>query len=301
VRSRIWLPLFLCCRDPALMAIVSLPWYDLPETRDATDALWRAIAQHLRRAGVNFVPDTLERDLHHHEQWLHPSLMFTQACGYDVAVDHARFLRVVAAPCFVLTGCDAHHYSSFIVARDDEPAETLRDLRGKRAVVNNASSHSGTNAFRALVAPLSRDGRFFGEIVLSGSHAASATLLQAGDADVACIDCVTWGLLKLHRPEALDGLRVLAQTPYAPAPPYVTSMRYGKVFARKLQGALVNAINDPDLGDARRQLGLGGVAMLDNSAYQRVLDFENVAAEHGYLELPAPETSALTKLRMRAS
>jgi ABC-type phosphate/phosphonate transport system substrate-binding protein len=283
------------------MAIVSLPWYDLPETRDATDALWRSIAEQLRRTGMNVVPDTLERELHHHEQWLHPSLMFTQACGYDVAVDHARFLRVVAAPCFVLPGCEGHDYSSYVVVRGDDPAKALADLRGRKAVVNNASSHSGTNAFRAVIAPMAEDGRFFGEITLSGSHVASADLLQHKVADVACIDCVTWGLLMMHRPSALEGLRVLAHTPPAPAPPYVTSMRYGKVFARKLQRALANAVNDPELTEARKQLGLGGVTPLDNTAYQRILDLEELAARNHYFELPAPETSALHKLRMRAS
>jgi ABC-type phosphate/phosphonate transport system substrate-binding protein len=254
----------------------------------------------LRRGGVNLVPDTLERDLHHEEQWAHPSLMFTQACGYDVALDSGRFLRAIAAPCFLWPGCTAHYYSSFIVVRENEKARALPDLRGMRAVINQVNSHSGTNSLRALIAPLSRDGRFFSEVAESGAHLTSIGMLHDGRADVACIDCVTWGLLRQYRPEILEGLRVLSETPLAPAPPYVTSMRYGRVFSRKLQNALVRVMNDPETASLRTVLGIGSVALIDNTLYRRILDFENVAAEHGYFELPAPESSVLNKLQARA-
>lgn len=283
------------------MAIASMPWYDLPEVRKYTDDLWQAVARQLRADGVNYVPDVLERDLHHSEQWIHPSLMFTQACGYDIALDAGRFLKAIAAPCFLMPGCSAHYYSSYVVVREDLHAHELADLRGLRAVINNVSSHSGTNSFRAMIAPLSREGRFFGAVAESGAHVTSIEMLHSGHADVACIDCVTWGLLKLHRPAFLEGLAVLAQTPLAPAPPYVTSVRYGRVFSRKLQNALVRVMSNPDTTHTRAGLGIGGVALLDNTVYHRILDFEAVAAEHGYFELPAPETSVLNRLRMRAS
>ncbi|MBZ0135968.1 MAG: PhnD/SsuA/transferrin family substrate-binding protein [Planctomycetes bacterium] len=283
------------------MAIVSLPWYDLPEIRHATDAFWGAVSAQLREQGIDFAPERLEREIDHREQWVHPSLLFTQACGYDVAVDHAVHLRVVAAPCFVLPGCEAHYYSSFVLVRDDADCEELADLRDTRCAINNHTSHSGTNALRAMIAPVARDGRFFKLIQTSGSHANSLDLLRAGGVDVICIDAITHGLLSRYRPKSVKGTRVLAQTPFAPAPPFVTSMRYGKVFTRKLQNALVRAMNDPATQDTRKDLCLGGIALVDNSIYKKVLDFESVAIEHGYFELPAPDKSELTKLRMRAA
>jgi ABC-type phosphate/phosphonate transport system substrate-binding protein len=283
------------------MAIVSLPWYDLPEIRHATDAFWQAVSSELRKQGIQFAPEVLERDLTPREQWVHPSMMFTQACGYDVAVDHAVHLRVVAAPCYLLPGCDAHMYSSFVLVRDDAPCTDIAELRGLRAAINNNTSHSGTNALRALIAPISRDGRFFKSVQESGGHVNSLGLLRDGDVDVICVDAVTFGLLQHYRPAAVAGTRVLGQTPFAPAPPFVTSMRYGKVFTRKLQNALVRTLSNPDLSEMRRDLHLGGVALVDNAAYQRVLDFESVALEHGYFELPAPQQSQLTALRMRAA
>lgn len=276
------------------MAIASLPWYDLPEIRDATDQLWRAVSAACREAGIEFAPDNLERELDYREQWGHPNLMFTQCCGYDVAVDAGRSLRAIAAPRFVFGGCRDHLHSSYIVVRQDDPAWGIADLRGRRVALNNVSSHSGTNALRAVIAPFSRNGRFFGQVRLSGAHVASLNLLHDNQVDVACVDCVTWGLLEKHRPAALQGLRKIAQTPLAPVPPYVTSMRYGKVFARKLQGALERVMADPAHQATRDSLGIGGVDTVDNREYDRVLAFEALAIEHEYYELPAPAGSRLS-------
>jgi len=276
------------------MAIASLPWYDLPEIRDATDLLWRAVSASCRDSGIEFAPDNLERELDYREQWGHPALMFTQCCGYDVAVDRGRALRAIAAPRFSFEGCTGHFHSSFIVVRQDDPAWGVADLRGRRAALNNVSSHSGANALRAVIAPFSRDGRFFGEVRLSGAHVASLEMLHENRVDVACVDCVTWGLLEKHRPAALQGVRKIAQTPLAPVPPYVTSVRYGRVFARKLHAALERAIADPANAASVGALGISGISAVDNTLYDRILAFEAVAIEHEYYELPAPVGSRLS-------
>lgn len=282
------------------MAIASLPWYDLPETRHATDAFWLAVQLEMRARGIKEVPDVLERELHHHEQWGYPTLMFTQACGYDVAVDHALHLRVVAAPCFDLPGCEGHLYSSFILVKDDSKYAELTDLRGLRCAVNNQTSHSGTNALRGVIAPLSRDGKFFSSVVVSGGHTHSLKLLPESKVDVICVDCITYGLLKRYRPSAIEGTRILASTPLAPAPPFVTSMRYGKVFTRKLHRALQAVMNCAENQCVKNDLNLVGVEIVDNSEYQKILEVENSAAEHGYFELPAPNKSKLSKLQRRS-
>lgn len=283
------------------MAIASLPWYDLREVRRHTDDLWQAIAAQFRREGIHFTPTRLERELDHREQWLHPGLVFTQCCGYDVAVDHARFLRVVATPCYDLPGCVGPTYSSFILVREADQAREVADLRGYRVAINNVSSHSGNNALRALIAPLAREGRFFSSVSVSGAHAESLRRLVGGEVDAICVDCVTFGLLARYRPEAVRGVRCVAVTPQAPAPPWVTSARYGMVFARKLQRALARAFEDPETLAARRALHLAAVVPSDSAQYAPILEFEAQSIRHGYFELPAPELSELTRLQMRAA
>ncbi|MHC4839683.1 MAG: phosphate/phosphite/phosphonate ABC transporter substrate-binding protein [Planctomycetota bacterium] len=282
------------------MAIASLPWYDLPETRHATDAFWMAVKAAMLEQGIKEVPDVLERELHHHEQWGYPTLMFTQACGYDVAVDHALHLRVVAAPCFDLPGCDGHMYSSYVLVRDQSEYENLPDVSGSRCAVNNQTSHSGTNALRGVIAPLSKDGKFFSDVTISGGHTHSLRLLHENEVDVICVDCITYGLLKRYRPEAVEYTRVITTTPLAPAPPFVTSMRYGRVFTRKLHRALQEVMDCDDHECVKSDLNLTGVDVVDNAEYEQILEIESKAVEYGYFELPAPNKSQLSKLQRRS-
>ena len=75
------------------------------------------------------------------------------------------------------------------------------------------------NALRHLLAPVAAprltDGRFYAQVLLSGSHANSLALVQTGQADVCGVDCVTFANLAKHRAEAVYGLRVLARTEQA--------------------------------------------------------------------------------------
>ena len=62
----------------------SLPWYDLPEVREATDRFWACVAQNLRERGFKQVPEKLDRQLPFDQQWTSGRLLFSQACGYDI-------------------------------------------------------------------------------------------------------------------------------------------------------------------------------------------------------------------------
>lgn len=43
-------------------------------------------------------------------------------------------------------------------------------------------------------------------------------MVSAGEADVAAIDCVSFGLLRHHRPPAVASLRIIGTSALAPAP-----------------------------------------------------------------------------------
>ena len=107
-----------------------------------------------------------------------PGLLFGQCCGYDVVYGFADCLTVLATPVYDAPGCEGADYLSFVLVRADSPATALDDLKGGTCVVNGFNSHSGTNALRALVAPLSRDGRFFATVKVSGAHVDSLAMLR---------------------------------------------------------------------------------------------------------------------------
>ena len=274
--------------------IANLPWYDFPELERHTDALWTGIARHMSAHGLQ-APAQIQRDGEYDAQWRQPELLFSQACGYDVLHDHAAFLRVVATPRYRAAGCAGANYRSAIVVREKHRADSLSDLRGSTVVVNDPTSHSGTNALRALVAPLSRNGHFFKKVKVSGAHTESLSMLASQQADVASIDLVVWALCQRVRPRALEGLRMLTQTETAPAPPFVTSRSLSEEMLLRLRTSLLAAMADPVLKGAREELLLEGVEVLPDSIYGSLEDFESVALAHNYFELPAPRLSPLNR------
>ena len=196
-------------------------------------------------------------------------------------------LTPLATPCYAAPGCDGSNYRSFVLVRDDSRAMELADLRGATVAVNSFNSHSGTNALRALVAPLAENGRFFGAVRVTGAHRASLALLLAGEADVMAMDCVLHALLTMHRPAALAGTRILAATESAPAPPLVTSATASPERVALIREALLAAMADPDSVEPRAALLIAGLAVLPPAAYQRIVEIEAEALRHGYLELHA--------------
>lgn len=275
--------------------IADLPWYDLGELMFATDGWWHGIATHLRRLGVDRVPHELSREGSHAERWQHPDLLLSQACGYDVLYDAADDIVPIATPCYAAEGCEGPRYRSIVVVRSDRPERSLAELRGARVAVNEASSHSGTNALRSLVAPLSRGGRFFADVTVTGSHRDSLDAVRDRSVDVACIDTIVLALLRRARPDLVRGLRPVACSATALAPPYVTSTRTTPALRLRLQQALRAAFTDPALAAHRRALLLHDVVFLPPGSYAELEAFEEPALAAGYFELPAPVRSPLAQ------
>jgi ABC-type phosphate/phosphonate transport system substrate-binding protein len=264
------------------MSVASLPMYDLREARPAQDALWAGLRDHLERAGVSEVAAVLDQDRAGAALWSSPELLFSQCCGYDLVNTYAGALRLLATPCYLAPGCTGPRYRSLVVVAADSPARSLEDLRGAVCAINSRESHSGMNALRALVAPLSRGGRFFSEVKAIGAHSASLAMVARGEADVAAIDGVVHGLLARHRPAALAGTRALGQTASAPAPPFVTHAGASDDLVARLRAALIRTFGDPALAAARSDLLLAGIEILPARAYDRIKAFARLAARHGY-------------------
>ncbi len=267
------------------MSIASLPWYDLDEIKPATDAFWTSLAKHLRAEGFEDVPLALDRSAVYQAQWRSGRLLFSQSCGYDVRIAYAGHLEIVATPCYGAEGAGDCKYSSLVVVRDDSPCEKLEDLRGTRCLINTATSHSGMNILRAMIAPLHESGRFFSSVRVSGAHRQSLAQISRGEADVAAIDCVTYALLERHIPSLLKGTRVLCRTETVPAPPFVTRAAIAPYELVRIRAALKAAIADPEIAWARSAMLLAGCDVLPHGAYDAIVDLERLADEYGYFEI----------------
>lgn len=267
------------------MRVASMPMYDMPEVRPALDALWAGLARHLAGAGIAEVPEALVYDRALADLWHDPDLLFSQCCGSDLIDRYAGKLQPLAVPHYDVPGCEGAEYSSAIVVAEDAAATDVAQLRGAVCAINGPGSHSGMGALRALIAPLSRGGRFFSEVKVSGGHAASLEMVGRGEADVAAIDCVTYALLARYRPASIAGTRILGWTQRAPALPFVTSKRTDTDALDRLRAAMSRAFADPDLAAARRALFLEDIEALPLAAFDRIAEMWDLAVRHGYPEL----------------
>lgn len=262
----------------------SFPWYDLAEMQDANDALWDALAELLAREGIEDVPAALDRTRPHGTDHTGECL-FTQTCGYPLFTTAWQHFIVLGSPCYAVPGCVGSWHRSYLVVRADAPVRSLEDLRNTRFAINEPDSNSGMNLPRRLFAPRARDGRFFAEAIVTGSHEASATHVADGRADAAAVDCITFALLGRYRPAAIEALRIVGETASTPAPPLVTSRFTSGDDVAALRRALVELMKNKRYAEVREALFLRGVEWCDEHAYDIVLEYEREAQRLGYPNL----------------
>lgn len=252
------------------MRIASLGMYDLPALQSANDALWSGLANWLRRNGVDGVPDRLERDRPLSQIWDDPELLLAQTCGLPFATTWKGRLRYVATPCYGAPGCEGPLYRSVIVVRCDRPAQSLADLRGTVAAVNERSSNSGYELLRRAVAPLSQGVPFFGATILTGSHKESACAVAEGNADLAAIDVVTYAHLRRYCPDLTEHLLGVGWTAPSPGLPFVTAASASDELCDLLARALAWATTSVELRSACETLLLDSMSSLPLGEYRAI-------------------------------
>jgi ABC-type phosphate/phosphonate transport system substrate-binding protein len=255
--------------------------YDFSWVAAANDALWRGLGGRLRGAGIE-APEALSRGVDLHELWRDRRLIFGQTCGYPYVTALRDTVTLVATPVYAHPGCAGAYHRSFLIARKGQARRRLEDFVGARAAVNSLDSNSGMNLFRATIAPVAQGRAFFTEMTVTGSHQASLGAVVAGEADIAALDCVSFALLAEGRPDLIDRVDIVAQSPLSPALPFVTSANLARARLGEVRRALQATLADPALAAARRALGIISVALLGDGDYERVAEIEQAAIAAGY-------------------
>lgn len=259
--------------------------YDLSEIRGLTDGWWAGLRRNLGKVGIRYLPRDLLRPKLLTAHWLDESLCLSQTCGYPLTHELRDRVTLVGTPSYAVPGCRGIDYSSAILVNENATVASVDELRGGTAACNATDSHSGYNALRAMIAPLARDGRFFSEIRITGSHAGSAKAVGVGEADVCAVDAVTYALTERYAPESLEGTRLLTWSSHAPGLPYITRSTMPPVDLRQLREGIAAAFADPMLGDVRSALFLSGVECPSDSDYERIIEQEQTSKDLGYPEL----------------
>jgi ABC-type phosphate/phosphonate transport system substrate-binding protein len=267
------------------MPAFSLPMYDWPEVRDATDAWAHGMARHLRAHDFAEAPLELWRHEDQAQAWQSSDLLLSQCCGYPFTHLYASRLLPLLTPHYSVEGCSGPAYSSFVFVRSADNIRALTELRGRISAINDRTSMSGMLALKLVFAPLTENGRFFARTVETGAHARSLEAVQRGEADVCAVDAVCVALARRHRPELLAGLAEIARSPLVPGLPYVTAGHRPPAELVRMRQAIAAAFADPRLQQAREALFLSGYSPLDRSDYAIIAALERNLERHGGLEL----------------
>lgn len=224
--------------------VASLPMYDWPEARAATDAFWARLRDALRTRGIA-APDALARDAPH---WTDPGLALSQTCGMPFRLGLHADVTLVGAPDYGLDGCPPGHYRSAIVARADDARRGPGDFARARFAFNATDSQSGWAALQAALGPLDpADG------LRTGAHRASVAAVAAGLADVAAIDAVAWRFALAWEPAA-RALRVVGWTAPTPGLPMIAARGRDPAQAADAVEEAVRTLDEA----SRAALGLRG-------------------------------------------
>jgi len=264
---------------------LALPMYNnSPALAEAARALLRRVVQDLQELGWTDPMSIVEPDEDLVDFWTSPSTLLSQSCGYPLVTQLADRVSVLARPQFDIEGCEGHGYCSVVVVRAEAPVASLLDLQGLRLAINSSDSHSGMNTLRHQLAPVAAsrqvDGRFFSEVLLTGSHVNSLIWVQSQQADVCAVDMVTWHNVSTHRPETAHGLRVLTRTGQAPSLPWICNRHLSAAQqAQLLTAVLALPQREPAACAALRLTGFKPSTLAD---YRVITAMENEAAALGY-------------------
>jgi len=236
-----------------LRGLIREAGFDAPERRSLRNADLPPVPGGIRDgAGTILAPDpaTLPPDeLDLHALWLHPELLLAQTCWGPMELGLASHVIVVGQPSYDgYEGGRGGLYSSAILMRrsaksahgvaapfDDSPLIPLDRIRGKRLAYNSLDSMSGIIALARDLEALGESLDIFSERIATGAHRASIAAVAQGKADVCAIDCRSWRLAQLYKPEAADV-----------APAGWTAKRKGLPFitSKKTRGEVVAVLRD---------------------------------------------------------
>ena len=233
----------------------ALPWYRFPETQPILDAIWKDVASELRAAGVEHPPEFLDHTTPHKDLLGKASLTLSQCCGPDLFEDYAIDMVPFAAPVISAYDVAPGYYFSYIVTGKSGVTGKSAEFNSPRVVINSRTSHSGCTAVKLW---LDACGIEEYTVYESGSHSNSVRELQAGRANIAAIDALSWRFL-----DARD-LNILDNSEPVIAPPFIAGLK------STIPTDLMRPMLDRAFKRHGEPLGITGLVPITKSDYRQL-------------------------------
>ena len=215
----------------------------------------------------------------------HRRLLLGHTCGYPLVTTHQHLLRPLCVPVFAFDGCDGVNYCSVVITNRGQAAQSLADVVGQRLVINGVDSNSGMNMLRDQLLPLSPDKPFFDTTWVSGTHLDSVRAVASGKADVAAIDCITWGLLQHSHPAWIDSVKLIGYSRQTVGLPLVYPIARQRELAQCDLLSMLNEALSTMPTDLYPHLPIKRFEPISIQDYQSIDDMQRRAASLGRLPL----------------
>jgi ABC-type phosphate/phosphonate transport system substrate-binding protein len=254
------------------------------------EAAWRdLLARILATAGVSCTYEAYPAPQPLEKLWARRDLGCVFMCGFPIAIGLAEIIPIAApVPSLPWAGGRALYRSDLIV-REDSPFRTLGDTFGHRLGWTVEHSHSGFNALRHHLLAFRSPGRpnLFGEV--KGHLVTARGILDAvksGDIDVGPLDAYWHALMRHHRPDLVEGVRVIDVTALAPIPAFIAAPSLGPEAIGRMKAAFAAAGSEPWFEPFGHALLLAGFEPVEHGDYAVTAERDRDAKVANY-PLPA--------------
>eukprot|EP01038_Epipyxis_sp_PR26KG_P009524 gene9524-12830_t len=212
--------------------------YNFPEVSSSNDYIWNHVYNSLQLVGE--INSSVQNKYYNAMIPIGElnKLCLGQICSWPMLYNPKAF-QLVAIPKYAFEENDNTYFSVIINRINSETNPKL----WSSVAINSRSSVSGCLLFAAYVGIEVMD---IINIIYTESHEQSINAVKNGQADVACIDYVTYSILKKHRPWFLDSIEINGRTTTAPAIPFVTSYNATSDTIEKLQFSLSELFKSED-------------------------------------------------------
>jgi phosphonate transport system substrate-binding protein len=166
-------------------------------------------------------------------------------------------------------------YYSYIIVNIDSPAESFKELRGKKFVFTDPKSNTGKLVPTYMLAKMNETpDSFFKEYRYTYAHDKSIKAVAHGLADGAAVDSLIWEYTNKINPEITSRTRILLKSPPYGIPPFVVSSGTDTETKKQLREILLNIHNDEKGRKILKGMMIDKFVPVDDSAYDSIREMK---------------------------
>ena len=167
----------------------------------------------------------------------------------------------------------AGYYGSLLVTSAKGGLASPADFNPARhrTVINETGSSSGSLTFAAHMKV--EHGTTFGDVLRSGAHLTSISMIASREANLAAIDRISFSLERHAAPDDVQGVSIIGRTTSHPAIAFVADAGLPEEVFGKLRAAILVFREEPSWLGLQSLLSVSDITVLDPACYAPMASF----------------------------